>query len=151
MSIKNIIQYPDQRLRLIAKPVKKINTYIKKIINDMFDTMYANNGIGLAATQINIQKKIIIINAIKTQENPLILINPIILKKKGIIKTEERCLSIPKKKAYISRFKEIKIQALNYNGKKIQLKAKKLLSICIQHEIDHLLGKLFIDYVISKK
>lgn len=146
MSIKKIIQYPDPRLRLIARPVKKINIYIKKIINDMFDTMYAHNGIGLAATQINIQKKIIIINAIQEQETPLILINPVILRKKGTIKTEERCLSIPNKKAYISRFKEITIQALNYNGRKIYIKAKELLSICIQHEIDHLIGKLFIDY-----
>lgn len=147
MSIQNILQYPDKRLRLSAKPVENINSNIKKIISNMLETMYEKEGIGLAAPQINIQKQIIVIDLIKNNKKPLILINPVYLKKNGIIGIEEGCLSIPQKTAYIPRFNYIKIQAINYNGKKCVIEAKKLLSICIQHEMDHLIGKLFIDYL----
>ncbi|VFP78295.1 Peptide deformylase [Buchnera aphidicola (Cinara cuneomaculata)] len=148
MSIHKILQFPDNRLRLKSKPIKKINKKIIKIIHDMFDTMYANNGIGLAAPQINILKKIIVISSLTSNQSELILINPIILKKnKKYIHTQEGCLSIPHKTAIINRSSYIKIQAFNHLGKSFILEAKSLLSICIQHEMDHLIGKLFIDYI----
>lgn len=146
MVILKILKYPDKRLRKIAQPVKKINKKIKKIIHNMFETMYENKGIGLAATQVNIHLKIIVIDIMKKKYQPLILINPKKIKEKGIIKIEEGCLSIPEKKKIITRSKKIEILALNYYGEKIKIIAKSLLSICIQHEMDHLIGKLLIDY-----
>lgn len=146
MSILKILTFPDKRLRIYAKEVKEINKKTKKIARDMLDTMYANNGIGLAATQINIPLKIIVIDIINITKNPIILFNPKFLKKYGKIKTEEGCLSIPNKKSIIERYSDVEINAQNYYGKYINIKAQSLLSICIQHEMDHLIGKLFIDY-----
>lgn len=142
-----ILYYPDDRLRIIAKPVKKINKNIHNLIRNMFYTMYIENGIGLAGTQINIHKKIIVIDISENKDQKLVLINPKILKQSGTIKIEEGCLSIPKKRAIISRYKKITISALNMYGNKFTLKAINLLSVCIQHEMDHLVGKLFIDYL----
>lgn len=148
MTIKKILQFPDNRLRKIAKPVKKIGKITKKIINDMFDTMNAHHGIGLAATQINIHQQIIIIKKNIQKNKPLILINPIILKASGNINIKESCLSIPNIEKKINRAYYVQIQSINYNGKKIILHAESLLAVCIQHEIDHLIGKLFIDHII---
>lgn len=150
MSLLKILKYPDKRLRIIANPVIKINKYIKRIINDMFDTMYMQEGIGLAATQINIHLQIIVIHDCFLKK-PLTLINPIIKEKRGQINIEEGCLSIPTIKAIVPRSKYIKIEALNYFGKKIEINANSLLSVCIQHEMDHLIGKLFIDYLSKLK
>lgn len=148
MSIRKVLKFPDNRLRLISKPIKKINKKIIHIIYDMFDTMHANNGIGLAAPQINIHKQIIVIDSLSPQQSELILINPIILKKnQEYINTTEGCLSIPNKTAKINRSSYIKIQAINQLGQAFILQAQALLSICIQHEMDHLIGKLFIDYL----
>lgn len=153
MSILKILKYPDKRLRITAKYVKKIDYKILAIINDMFDTMYYANGIGLAATQVNINMQIVVIDVSEKQNQPLVLVNPIILEKNGLISTEEGCLSIPNQRAYINRFETIKINALNHNGEKFFLCAKNILSVCIQHEVDHLMGKLFIDHLslIKKK
>ncbi|CAL4325168.1 Peptide deformylase [Buchnera aphidicola (Neophyllaphis podocarpi)] len=147
MQLFKIIKYPDKRLRKIAKPVKKINNKIKKIIQKMFLTMLYNQGIGLAATQIDINLKIIVIGNIEEKYKNIVLINPEIIEKRGRYSIEEGCLSIPHKKAFIKRYKYIKIKALDYNGKKIFIEGEKLLSVCIQHELDHLIGKLFIDYL----
>ncbi|WP_075434087.1 peptide deformylase [Buchnera aphidicola] len=148
MSIHKILQFPDYRLRLKSKPIKKINHKIIKIIYEMFNTMYANNGIGLAAPQINIRKQIIVISALTPHHPELILINPIILKKSHkYIHTTEGCLSVPKKTAKVNRSSYIRIKAINNIGNTFILEARSLLSICIQHEIDHLIGKLFIDYL----
>ncbi|BAP58531.1 peptide deformylase [Candidatus Tachikawaea gelatinosa] len=149
MSILNLLYYPDKRLRNVALPVK-INdniTNIKKIIHDMFDTMYAMEGIGLAATQVNIHQRIIVIDLLKQNNSKHVLINPQILEKSGKNTTEEGCLSIPTQRAFIERKKLIKIRAINYHMKVFELTTDGLLSICIQHEIDHLNGKLFIDYL----
>ncbi|WP_295164141.1 peptide deformylase [uncultured Buchnera sp.] len=151
MSVLKILQYPDQRLRLIAKPIKKITKEIHKIANNMIDTMYQEEGIGLAATQVNIQLQIIVINKINQKEDHLILINPKIIERKGTVSIEEGCLSIPEYRAFVPRFNYIKIQALNLNGDKKEIEADSILSICIQHEIDHLNGKLFIDYLSELK
>ncbi|XZQ55183.1 MAG: peptide deformylase [Arsenophonus sp.] len=147
MSLLNILYYPDERLRKVAKPVKKINAEIKDIVNNMFETMYKKEGIGLAATQINFHKRIIVIDISESHNKKLLLINPFILKKYGEIGIEEGCLSIPEQRAFVLRSKWIKIKALDINGNIFQLEADDLLAICIQHEIDHLNGKLFIDYI----
>ncbi|WP_348666390.1 peptide deformylase [Arsenophonus symbiont of Ornithomya chloropus] len=151
MSILNILYYPDERLRNIATTVKKIDSNIQHIVNDMFETMYEKKGIGLAATQVNINKRIIVIDISTSFSEKLTLINPVILEKSGSIKSQEGCLSIPEQHAFISRYKYIKIKAFNINGKEFELKNDSLLSICIQHEIDHLNGKLFIDYLSALK
>lgn len=147
MPIIEILKYPDNRLRKIAKPVLKINKKIQKIINNMFETMYNKNGIGLAATQINIPLQIIVISYIHKSNDPLTLINPEIIKiSKTIINTEEGCLSIPNYQRIIPRSSKITITALNRYGQKIKIQASSMLSVCIQHELDHLIGKLIIDY-----
>ncbi|QCI26460.1 peptide deformylase [Buchnera aphidicola] len=146
MSILKILKYPDKRLRRIAQPVNKINKKIQNIINNMFETMYKHQGIGLAATQVNINLKIIVIDKIHPYNDQLVLINPKIIYTYDTTSTIEGCLSLPGINKKIIRSKIIKIQALNYYGKKITLQAESLLSICIQHEIDHLTGKLLIDY-----
>ncbi|MGK2896969.1 MAG: peptide deformylase [Candidatus Makana argininalis] len=150
MSIFKILQYPDLKLRKISNVVDLINNNIRIIINNMFETMYHFNGIGLAATQVNINKRIIIIDILKKKNSKLVLINPEIIKTKGIIKSHEGCLSIPNISGSVTRYKNIKLKAKNYKGKYFELYACNLLSICIQHEIDHLIGKLFIDYFNKK-
>lgn len=151
MSVLKILHYPDKRLRIVAKPIKIINKVIYKIANDMIDTMIQEEGIGLAATQINIQLQIIVINKIIEKNDNLILINPKIIQKKGHTSIEEGCLSIPDYRAFIPRFDYIKVQAINIKGQEIEIEADSILSICIQHEIDHLKGKLFIDYLSEFK
>ncbi|WMY96740.1 MAG: peptide deformylase [Arsenophonus sp.] len=151
MSILNILYYPDERLRNIATTVKKIDSEIEHTVNNMFETMYKKKGIGLAATQVNIHKRIIVIDISTSFSEKIILINPIILEKSGSVKSEEGCLSIPEQHAFISRYKYIKVKAFDIKGKKFELKDESLLSICIQHEIDHLNGKLFIDYLSPLK
>ncbi|CAL4043839.1 peptide deformylase [Buchnera aphidicola] len=147
MTILKILQYPDKKLRIRAQPVKEINTNIQTIVDNMFETMYDKEGIGLAATQVNIPLQIIVISNIHKYDHPLVLINPIIISKNGEKKVEEGCLSIPQQRAIITRSEYITVNALNYFGKKIKITADSLLSICIQHEMDHLIGKLFIDYL----
>ncbi|QCI21203.1 peptide deformylase [Buchnera aphidicola (Hyperomyzus lactucae)] len=151
MSLLKILYYPDKRLRLVAKPVCQINEKIKNIVNNMIDTMHQENGIGLAATQVNIQLQIIVISAMEKEKNNLILINPKIIKKEGNISIEEGCLSIPEYRASVPRFNYITVEALDLHGKKIKIKTDSIISICIQHEIDHLKGKLFIDYLSKFK
>ncbi|XBC38633.1 MAG: peptide deformylase [Buchnera aphidicola (Melaphis rhois)] len=146
MAVLTILKYPDNRLRTTAQPIKKVNTTIQKIIDNMFETMNFENGIGLAATQVNIPFQIIVINHIPEFEKPFVLINPKIIKKSGNMSIEEGCLSIPNYQALIPRSSDIIVTALNYFGKRVKIKATSLLAICIQHEIDHLIGKLLIDY-----
>ncbi len=147
MSILKIITYPNKILRKKSKIVTLFNKELKKNISDMFDTMYYNNGIGLAAIQVNINKSIIIIDVFKKKFSKLIFINPKIIKKKKVIISKESCLSIKNFSSYIKRHKKIIIEAYNIYGKKIKFKCKNILSICIQHEIDHTKGILFIDHI----
>ncbi|MFP3029024.1 MAG: peptide deformylase [Arsenophonus sp.] len=151
MSILNILHYPDKRLRKIAKPVKKVDAEIQHIVNDMVETMYEEEGIGLAATQVNIHQRIILIDVSESRNEKLVFINPVILETSGETGIEEGCLSIPKQRAFVSRAKWLKINALDVNGKEFELETDDLLAICIQHEIDHLNGKLFIDYLSTLK
>ncbi len=146
MSISKIIVYPNKKLRQKSKKVSKFDNKLKILVKNMFDTMYYFKGIGLAAIQININKSVIIVD-LKKNNNKIILINPKIIKKSGSIETQEGCLSIPNFFYSIKRYNKIYVKARNINGKRIKLKSKGLLSICIQHEIDHTKGKLFVDYI----
>ncbi|QIQ41493.1 MAG: peptide deformylase [Buchnera aphidicola (Aphis urticata)] len=147
MSVLKILQYPNPKLRLIAQPVNIITKEIKKLTCNMLDTMYEKEGIGLAAPQVNVQLQIVVISKENFKQDHLILINPKIVEKQGNISIQEGCLSIPEYRAFIPRSDYIKVKAINLFGKEIEIEAKSILSICIQHEIDHLQGRLFIDYL----
>ncbi|MBK4775906.1 peptide deformylase [Candidatus Pantoea edessiphila] len=151
MSVLPLLYFPDNRLRLKAQPVKEINKDTKNIIDDMFETMYANKGIGLAATQVNINKRIIVIDVSENNNDRLVLINPELLSSMGTAGIKEGCLSLPQQHAFVLRSKIIKIRSLDIHGHTIEIETGDLLSICIQHEIDHLDGKLFIDYLSPLK
>ncbi|QOJ86516.1 peptide deformylase [Candidatus Riesia pediculicola] len=144
----NILQYPDSRLRKVAKPVKLITSEIKDLVRNMFKIMYEKRGIGLAATQVNIHQRIVVINiSQREKKDELTLINPIILSSHGVISLEERCLSVSNRAGCILRSKFIEVKTKSLSGKEFIFHAKGLLSVCIQHEVDHLDGKLFIDYL----
>ena len=154
MSIKNILTEPDQILRQISKPVEKVGKKEQQLMDDMLETMYAANGIGLAAIQIGVPKRIIVMDISKDEKNkkPLYFVNPIIKNKDTSTSTyEEGCLSVPNQFAEINRPKNCDVEYLDYNGEKKLLKAEGLLATCIQHEMDHLEGILFIDYLSKLK
>ncbi len=151
MAVLEILKYPDPRLKKIAKPVEKFDQALGRIVNDMIETMYANEGIGLAATQVDIALQIVVMDLSEEQDDPQVLINPIISAAEGEIGFEEGCLSIPEVSAEIVRPKNILVRALDRDFKPIEFEADELLSVCIQHEIDHLDGKLFIDYLSPLK
>ena len=149
--ILNILEYPDERLRTIAKPVVSVDETIKQQVRDMFETMYEAPGIGLAATQVNFHQRIIVIDVSEQCNEPICLINPEIIEKSGEIQSEEGCLSVPDYYENVIRANDIKVQALNQNGETFELEASEMLSVCIQHEIDHLDGILFIDHLSKLK
>jgi len=149
--ILNILKYPDKRLRTIAKPVVSVDETIKQQVKDMFETMYEAPGVGLAATQVNFHQRIIIIDISDQCNEPICLINPEIIEKSGEIQWEEGCLSVPDYYENIVRANDIKVQALNQNGETFELEASEMLSVCIQHEIDHLNGILFVDHLSKLK
>ena len=152
MNRLEVLHFPDKRLRKIAEPVKKVDNEIKNIIEQMFFTMYEEKGIGLAATQVNIHKRIIVIDVSENKDKKIFLINPEIISLSDDIDTmEEGCLSVPGFYETVSRPKTVKVSSLNYDGKQIEIEANGLLSTCIQHEIDHLNGILFIDYLSKLK
>ena len=154
MPLKNIVIEPDPILRKISQPIETVNNETKKLLDDMLETMYAAPGIGLAAVQVGILKRIIVIDISKEKEkkNPFFLINPeIIFKSEKTSSYEEGCLSLPGHFAEIERPSECRVTYIDYNGKKRELKASGILSTCIQHEVDHLNGVLFIDYLSKLK
>jgi peptide deformylase len=151
MSVLRVLHFPDNRLRKIAAPVKEVNTDIQRIVDDMFETMYTEEGIGLAATQVNIHLRIIVIDISNNRDQSLVLINPELLEKSGETGIEEGCLSVPERRALVPRAANVKIHALDFDGKPFELEANALLAICIQHEMDHLVGKLFVDYLSPLK
>jgi peptide deformylase len=151
MALLKVLHFPDTRLRTQAKPVKQVDNTIRKLVADMFETMYAAPGIGLAATQVNIHKQIIVIDITKEKKQPLCLINPKLLSSEGVQCVEEGCLSVPGIFEEIKRAERITVQALNQKGESFTLTTDGLLAVCILHEIDHLKGKLFVDYLSSLK
>ena len=152
MNKLKVLHFPDSRLRKVAKKVENVDQNIKNIIDQMFFTMYEEKGIGLAATQVNIHKRIIVIDVSEKKDERICLINPAILSLSNDEDIyEEGCLSVPGFYENVSRPKDIKVSTLNYNGELIEIEASGLLSTCIQHEIDHLNGKLFVDHISSLK
>jgi len=151
MALLNIIRFPDARLRTIATPVSDVSEDIRNVLDDMLETMYAAPGIGLAATQVNIHKQIVVIDISEEKDQPYFFINPVITKKDGEETSEEGCLSVPEYYAEVKRADTVTVEALDKNGEKFTLEAEGLLAVCIQHELDHLKGKLFIDYLSPLK
>jgi peptide deformylase len=151
LSILTILEFPDERLRKKAVVVKAVDDKIKKLVDDMLETMYQSHGVGLAATQVDVHQRIIVIDVSDEKDDPLFLINPEIIEKDGVKEAEEGCLSVPGFFEKVSRAEHIKVRALNREGKSFEFEARDLLAICVQHEIDHLNGKLFVDYISSLK
>ena len=151
MAILDILVYPDPRLRTVAKPVKTVDERIQTLIKDMIETMHDANGIGLAATQVNVHEQVIVMQIPEDTEEPRVLINPKIIEKDGETIYDEGCLSVPEYYAPVKRAETIKITALDEQGEIYELEADGLLAICIQHEMDHLQGKVFVDYLSRLK
>ena len=151
MTILDILNYPDPRLHKVASLVDEINSEIISIIRDMSETMYAAPGIGLSGTQVNYHKKIIIIDISEKKDDLLVLINPEIVSSDGQQESQEGCLSVPGIYEKVKRASKISIRALNIKGDLIELVADGKLSICIQHEMDHLMGKVFVEYLSPLK
>jgi peptide deformylase len=151
MARLTILEFPDPRLRTRAQPVEHVDGELRRLIDDMFETMYAAPGIGLAATQVNVHKRLLVIDISETRNQPLALINPEVIQRQGVEETEEGCLSVPGIYDKVTRAETIRVRALDRNGKSIEFDADGLLAVCIQHEIDHLDGKLFVDYLSELK
>ncbi|WP_334038525.1 peptide deformylase [Alteromonas macleodii] len=151
MAILDVLSFPDERLRTVAKPIEEVNDEIKQLVSDMFETMKDENGIGLAATQVNRHVQVVVMDVSEDQNEPRVFINPEIIRKDGSTISEEGCLSVPGSYAKVERAESITVKALDQNGESFELDAEGLLAICIQHELDHLKGKLFIDYLSPLK
>lgn len=151
MALLDILNYPDPRLHTVAKPIKNVDSALKRLIDDMAETMYEAPGIGLAATQVNHHIQLIVIDTSETKDDLLVLINPKITHKDGEQQFDEGCLSVPGVYETVTRAQHITVEALGRDGKPYTLKAEGLLSVCIQHEMDHLLGKVFIEYLSPLK
>ncbi len=151
MAILDILNYPDPRLYTVAKPVKEVDATIRRLIDDMAETMYAAPGIGLAATQVNVHQQVIVIDISEDKQNLQVFINPKLVSKSGTQDFEEGCLSVPGIYDTVTRAEKITVEALDRDGKPFRLEAEGLLAVCIQHEMDHLQGKVFVDYLSQLK
>lgn len=151
MAILDILHFPDARLRTKATPVETVDAGLRRLIDDMFETMYAAPGIGLAATQVNVHKRLVVIDVSDEHDQPLVFINPEILEKRGVEEMQEGCLSVPGYYDNVQRADWVRVRALDRDGKPFELETDGLLAVCIQHEIDHLDGKLFVDYLSELK
>ena len=152
MSILNILEYPDPRLRKKAAPVAQVDDDLRKTIDDMFETMYNAPGIGLAATQVNVHQRLLVLDVSEDKSQPMVFINPeITVLDPEPLGHEEGCLSVPGYYELVERPRRVHIKALNRNGDPFEMEAEGLLAVCVQHETDHLDGKLFVDYLSSLK
>jgi peptide deformylase len=151
MALLNIIHYPDPRLYTVAKPVAEVNDNIRRLIRDMAETMYAAPGIGLAATQVDVHQQIIVMDLSETKNALQVFINPRITKAEGSQDYEEGCLSVPGIYETVTRPEKITVEALDRDGKPFKLNAEGLLAVCVQHEMDHLKGKVFVEYLSKLK
>ena len=151
MAHLTILHYPDDRLRKLAQPVAEVDDALRRLIDDMFDTMYDAPGIGLAATQVDHHIRLIVIDVSDNKDQPLVFINPEITARDGVEQMDEGCLSVPGIYERVERADHIKVRALDRNGEPFELEAEGLLAVCIQHETDHLNGKLFVDYLSGLK
>ncbi len=146
-----ILEYPDPRLRKTAEPVLKVDDAVRRLADDMLETMYAANGVGLAATQVDVHRRLLVLDVSEERNQPLILINPTILTADGSAPVEEGCLSLPGIYDKLQRATHIRVRALGRDGEPFEKDAEGLLAVCIQHEMDHLEGKLFVDYLSELK
>ncbi|MBI3344049.1 MAG: peptide deformylase [Gammaproteobacteria bacterium] len=151
MALLPILHFPDPRLRIKAAPVAAVDDALRKLVDDMFETMYAAPGIGLAAPQINVSKRVVVIDISLERNQPLCLINPEILARAGEISSEEGCLSVPDEFEVVERASKVEVRTLGRDGRPFEMEAEGLLAACIQHELDHLDGKLFVDYLSALK
>lgn len=152
MALLPILEFPDPRLRTVATPVEIVDDSIKQLVDDMFETMYDAPGIGLAATQVNVHKQVIVIDVTDDKEQPLVFINPQIeVLDQELYDYEEGCLSVPGFYEKVTRPEHVRVTALDKEGKEFTMEPEGLLAVCIQHEMDHLNGKLFVDYISNMK
>lgn len=151
MAILNILHFPDPRLRTRAAPVGRIDDTVRRLVDDMFETMYDAPGIGLAATQVDVHQRIIVIDVSEEKDQPVVLINPEIMEKDGVEQMDEGCLSVPGIYETVERAERVRVRALDRAGEPFELETEGLLAVCIQHEMDHLEGKLFVDYLSVMK
>ena len=151
MAVLDILRYPDPRLYKKAEPVVEVDDSVRALVRDMAQTMYAAPGMGLAATQVDVHKRVVVIDASETRDQLLVLINPEIVSREGVQYCEEGCLSVPGIYEAVERAEQVTVRALGLDGKAFTLTAEKLLAVCIQHEMDHLDGKVFVDYLSRLK
>ena len=151
MAKLKILEFPDPRLRTKATPVETVDDELRRLIGDMFETMYEAPGIGLAATQVDVHKRLLVADVSPDKSEPHVLINPEILEKDGITVTDEGCLSVPGYYEEVERAQHIRVRFLDRDGEAREMEAEGLLAVCIQHEMDHLEGKLFVDYLSESK
>ncbi|MGE0858957.1 MAG: peptide deformylase [Gammaproteobacteria bacterium] len=151
MALRQILHHPDPRLRLKAEPVRVFDAALVTLVEDMFETMYAAPGIGLAATQIDVQQRVIVIDVSSDKQAPMCLVNPEIIERRGEEEMEEGCLSVPGIFEAVSRADWVRVAALDAKGQPFEVETDGLLAVCIQHEMDHLEGKLFVDYLSQLK
>lgn len=151
MALLPILQYPDERLHTIAKPVEKIDNRIQTLVKDMFETMYESRGIGLAATQVDVHERVVVMDLSEDRTEPRVFINPVITHKDGETTYEEGCLSVPGIYDTVTRAERVTVEALNEKGEPFTLEADGLLAICVQHELDHLMGKVFVEHLSQLK
>ncbi len=151
MAVLEILHYPDPRLRTVAIELEEVTDKTRALIDDMFETMYAAPGIGLAATQINVHKRFLVVDVSEDHDTPMVFINPQILEKTGAEEMDEGCLSVPGIYEKVERADQVKVRALDRDGVSFEMELDGLLAVCVQHEIDHLDGKLFVDYLSKLK
>ena len=151
MAVLNILRYPDARLHKLAAPITVFDDALKKLVSDMTETMYAAPGIGLAATQVDIHKQVIVVDVSERRDSLVVLVNPEIVEAVGVSDIEEGCLSVPTIYELVERAERVKVRAYDQNGNAFTLEAQGLLAVCIQHEMDHLKGKVFIEYLSQLK
>ena len=148
MSLMTILEFPDPRLRKVAEPVEQVTDELREILDNMVETMYDAEGIGLAATQVNVHKRMLVIDISEDRNDPMIFINPeITVLDPELLGHEEGCLSVPGYYEEVNRPRRVKINAIDRNGQPFEMEAKGILAVCIQHELDHLNGRLFVDYI----
>jgi peptide deformylase len=148
MALLNILRYPDPRLHTVARPVAEVDARIGRLVEDMIDTMYASDGIGLAATQVDVHERVIVMDVSESRDKPLVLINPeITWRSDDMVMAEEGCLSVPTFYDSVQRHARVNVRAQDRSGQPFDLEAAELLAVCVQHEMDHLLGKVFVDYL----
>ena len=151
MAILRILEFPDPKLRTKALPVDNVDDALRQLIDDMFDTMYQAPGIGLAATQIDVHRRLLVADVSSERTDPHVLINPVIIEKDGLTVTEEGCLSVPGFYEEVERAEHIRVRYLDRDGEEVESEFEEMLAVCLQHEIDHLDGKLFVDYLSEAK